>query len=158
LELHIDQSRDAALAGAPAVAVARLAARLRLQVELCGQADHAGTTQHAERRDALATAARLIVHADDLAADLRMVFTAARVEVEPNAPTTVPSLVRLWLDARAPDPRTVEAWREDTQDGFARIATSAGVELTTSVASWSPGTEFLAAVRDALTASLPGAP
>src|SRR4051794_6419450 len=94
LELHIDQTRDLAAAGAPAGPVARLAARMRLQAELLGHADHAGTTRRGERHDALAAAARLIVRGDDLAGD-EMVFTAARIEVEPNAPTTVPSTVRL---------------------------------------------------------------
>ena len=113
LELHIDQTRDLAAARAPAGVVTRLAARLRLQVELAGRADHAGTTPREERHDALAAAARVIVRADAEAAQrLGMVFTAARMEVEPNSPTTVPSLVRLWLDARAPEAETVESWRE----------------------------------------------
>ena len=42
LELHVDQTRDVAAAHAPAGVVTRLAARLRLQVELAGRADHAG--------------------------------------------------------------------------------------------------------------------
>jgi beta-ureidopropionase / N-carbamoyl-L-amino-acid hydrolase len=109
LELHVDQTRDLAAAGRPAGVVTRLAARLRLQVELVGRADHAGTTPREERHDALAAAARVIVRADAEAAQrLGMVFTAARLEVEPNAPTTVPALARLWLDARAPEAETVE--------------------------------------------------
>ena len=96
LELHIDQTRDLTAARAPAGVVTRLAARLRLQVELTGRADHAGTTPREERHDALAAAARVIVRADAEAAQrLGMVFTAARLEVEPNAATTVPRLVRL---------------------------------------------------------------
>ena len=110
LELHIDQTRDLATAGAPAGVVTRLAARLRLEVELTGQADHAGTTPRGERHDALAAAARLIVRADGEAAQrLGMVSTATRLEVEPNAPTTVPARARLWLDARAPEAEAVES-------------------------------------------------
>jgi N-carbamoyl-L-amino-acid hydrolase len=127
LELHIDQTRDLAAAHAPAGAVARLAARLRLQGELTGRADHAGTTRKAERRDALAAAARLIVRGDELAGE-DMVFTAARIEVEPNAPTTVPSRVRLWLDARAETPEQLAAWRAGFEaaapDGSLRVAAS----------------------------------
>ena len=121
LELHIDQTRDLAAAHAPAGVVTRLAARLRLQVELTGRADHAGTTPREERHDALAAAARVIVRADAEAAQrLGMVFTAARMEVEPNSPTTVPSLVRLWLDARAPEAETVESWRAAVEAETAR--------------------------------------
>ena len=155
LELHIDQTRDLAAARAPAGVVTRLAARLRLQVLLAGRADHAGTTPREERHDALATAAQVIVRADTEAAQrLGMVFTAARMEVEPNSPTTVPSLVRLWLDARAPEPETVESWRSAVEAEIARISEAAGVGADVRAAAWSLGTEFPAPVRDALLAGL----
>jgi beta-ureidopropionase / N-carbamoyl-L-amino-acid hydrolase len=159
LELHIDQTRDLAAARRPAGVVTRLAARLRLQVELAGRADHAGTTPREERHDALAAAARVIVRGDAESAErLGMVFTAARIEVEPNAPTTVPSLVRLWLDARAPEAETVESWREAMTAEIERVAAEAGCELDLRVAAWSPGTRFPEPVRDALANALrPGA-
>jgi beta-ureidopropionase / N-carbamoyl-L-amino-acid hydrolase len=159
LELHIDQTRDLAAARRPAGVVTRLAARLRLEVELSGRADHAGTTPREERHDALAAAARVIVRGDTESAErLGMVFTAARMEVEPNAPTTVPSLVRLWLDARAPEAETVTSWREAMEREIERVAAEAGCEVDIRVAAWSPGTEFPADVRDALANALrPGA-
>jgi N-carbamoyl-L-amino-acid hydrolase len=155
LELHIDQTRDVAEGRAPAGVVTRLAARLRLQVELAGRADHAGTTPREERHDALAAAARLIVRADAEAAQrLGMVFTAARLEVEPNAPTTVPARARMWLDARAPEAETVESWRDAVTAEAGRVAEEAGVELHLGTAAWSPGTEFPEDVRDALLLGL----
>jgi N-carbamoyl-L-amino-acid hydrolase len=160
LELHIDQTRDVAAARAPAGVVTRLAARLRLQVELTGRADHAGTTPREERHDALAAAARVIVRADAEAAQrLGMVFTAARMEVEPNAPTTVPSLVRLWLDARAPEAEAVESWRESVAAEIARVAEESGVGHELRTAAWSAGTDFTPATIEALGHALrPGAP
>jgi N-carbamoyl-L-amino-acid hydrolase len=160
LELHVDQTRDLAAARAPAGVVTRLAARLRLQVELAGRADHAGTTPREERRDALAAAARVIVRADaEAAGRLGMVFTAARLEVEPNAPTTVPALARLWLDARAPGAEAVESWRAAVLAEAEQVAAEAGVELDVRTAAWSPGTDFPPEVRDALAAALrPAAP
>ncbi len=159
LELHIDQTRDLAAARRAAGVVTRLAARLRLQVELSGRADHAGTTPREERHDALAAAARVIVRGDGEAAQrLGMVFTAARMEVEPNAPTTVPSLVRLWLDARAPEAETVASWREAMEAEIERVAGESGCEVDLRVAAWSAGTEFPGEVRDALAHALrPGA-
>jgi len=158
--LHVDQTRDVAAARAPAGVVTRLASRLRLQVELAGRADHAGTTPREERHDALAAAARVIVRADSEAAQrLGMVFTAARIEVEPNAPTTVPSLARLWLDARAPEAEAVESWRAAVAEEAARVASEAGVGLDLRTAAWSAGTPFPDTVREALLAGLPpGAP
>jgi N-carbamoyl-L-amino-acid hydrolase len=88
-----------------------------------------------------------------------MVFTAARMEVEPNSPTTVPSLVRLWLDARAPEPETVESWRSAVETEIAGVAEQAGVGLDLRTAAWSLGTEFPPATVNALARSLrPGAP
>jgi N-carbamoyl-L-amino-acid hydrolase len=160
LELHVDQTRDVAAARRPAGVVSRLAARLRLQVELAGRADHAGTTPREERHDALAAAARVIVRGDAEAAQrLGMVFTAARLEVEPNAPTTVPALVRLWLDARAPEAETVSSWRESTTAEIESVAAEAGVTSVVRSAAWSPGTGFAAEVIEALGHALrPGAP
>jgi N-carbamoyl-L-amino-acid hydrolase len=133
LELHIDQTRDLAAARRPAGVVTRLAARLRLEVELSGRADHAGTTPREERHDALAAAARVIVRGDTESAErLGMVFTAARMEVEPNAPTTVPSLVRLWLDTRAPEAETVTSWREAMEREIERVAAEAGCPAPSS--------------------------
>ncbi len=160
LELHIDQSRDLAVAGRPAGAVTRLVARTRLQAQFAGRADHAGTTPREDRHDALAAAARLIVRADAEAAErLGMVFTASRLEVEPNAPTTVPSLARLWLDARAPEAEAVTSWREAVAGEAQRAAEEAGVGLDLVTAAWSEGTTFPAEVVEALAHALrPGAP
>jgi beta-ureidopropionase / N-carbamoyl-L-amino-acid hydrolase len=156
VELHIDQTRDVASGYSAAGVVTRLAARLRLQVELAGRADHAGTTPREERHDALAAAARIIVRADTEAAErLGLVFTTGRLEVEPNAPTTVPSRVRMWLDARAPDPETVESWRDAVTTEAERVAEEAGVTLALRTASWSAGTEFPEDVREALRIGLP---
>ena len=159
LELHIDQSRDVASAGKPAGVVTRLAARMRLQAEFTGRADHAGTTPREDRHDALAAAARLIVRADAEAAErLGMVFTASRLEVEPNAPTTVPSLARLWLDARAPVAEAVTSWRDAVATEAERTAGEAAVGLDLRTAAWSEGAAFPDEVVEALAHALrPGA-
>ena len=154
LELHIDQSTDVAAAGVPAGVVSGLASRLRLQVELRGQADHAGTTPRDKRHDALAVAARLIVAADDAAAAVPdFVMTASRILVSPNALTTVPSHVRLWLDARAPAPADVDGWRERLEAVARDLAERSGVEIEVEVASRSAGVTFDDGVRDALRAA-----
>jgi beta-ureidopropionase / N-carbamoyl-L-amino-acid hydrolase len=149
LELHIDQSRDVAELGAAAALVRGLAARMRVEVELRGEADHAGTTRRALRRDALLAAARLILRADELAGE-RMVATTGRILAWPNAPTTVPARVRLWLDARAPRPEELGAWWEGVQATARGLTTSSGVELRTAVVSINHGTSFDSEVRRAL--------
>jgi N-carbamoyl-L-amino-acid hydrolase len=151
VELHIDQTRDLAHAGAPAGAVRALASRMRLALTFAGRADHAGTTRRDERRDALAAAARLIVAADELAgADPDFLVTAARMFVEPNAFTTVPSGVRLWVDGRTPDPERLTAWRDALAARAAELADASGVEIALATASHTAGVTFDAGVRGAL--------
>ena len=155
VELHIDQTRDLERLGAPTGAVRSLASRMRLALAFSGRADHAGTTRRDERRDALAAAARRIVAADELAGgDPDFLVTAARMLVEPNAFTTVPSGVRLWIDGRTPDPTQLAAWRDALAARCAELAeaTDVGIELTT--ASHSDGIAFDPDVRAAM-AGLP---
>jgi N-carbamoyl-L-amino-acid hydrolase len=143
LELHIDQTQDLARMGAPAGAVWSLAARLRLAIAFAGRADHAGTTRRGERRDALAAAARLIVDADALAGDdPDFLVTAARMLVEPNAFTTVPSGVRLWMDARTPDQAQLAAWREAVTERARALEAATGVEIALTTASQSGAVGF----------------
>jgi N-carbamoyl-L-amino-acid hydrolase len=143
LELHIDQSQDLARANAPYGVVSGLAARVRAVAELHGRADHAGTTPLNEREDALLAAARLILRANELAHP-HMRATAGRILVEPNAPTTVPSLARVWLDARAADPAALDAWLS-------------GLGVPVEIQSRTDGVKFDSSVRTALASPSPAA-
>jgi beta-ureidopropionase / N-carbamoyl-L-amino-acid hydrolase len=145
VELHIDQTTELERAGVPAGIVRGLASRMRLRAEIEGRADHAGTTPPADRRDALAAAARLIVAALDRSGD-GLVATASRIEVEPNALTTVPARASVWLDARAPDPERVEAWRAEVEE------LDVGLPVALSLESRSQGCEFDPGLRSRLVA------
>jgi beta-ureidopropionase / N-carbamoyl-L-amino-acid hydrolase len=140
VELHIDQTTELHQAAVPAGVVRGLASRMRLRAEIEGRADHSGTTPPADRRDALAAAARLIVAALDASGD-GLVTTASRIEVEPNALTTVPAHARVWLDARGPDPTRVEGWLAMLEK------LDVGLPVAITVESRSPGCEFDPALR-----------
>jgi N-carbamoyl-L-amino-acid hydrolase len=102
----------------------------------------------------MSAAARLIVAAEDLAGDRPgFVVTAARIHVEPNALTTVPSFVRLWIDARAPDPAALDDWRARLERAGAEIAHRARVDVALVTTSRSDGIAFDPAVRAALNAA-----
>jgi N-carbamoyl-L-amino-acid hydrolase len=150
VELHIDQTQDLERLGAPAGAVRALASRMRLALTFTGRADHAGTTRRAERRDALAAAARLIVAADELAGgDPDFLVTAARMLVEPNAFTTVPSGVRLWIDGRTPDQERLAGWRAALEAAAAELAGRSRVGIELATASHTEGVTFDGDVRAA---------
>jgi len=145
VELHIDQTTELERAGVPAGIVRGLASRMRLRAEIEGRADHAGTTPPADRRDALGAAARLIVAALDRSGE-GLMATASRIEVQPNALTTVPARASVWLDARGPDPERVEAWRREVE------ALDVGLPVALAMESRSPGCEFDAGLRSRLVA------
>jgi beta-ureidopropionase / N-carbamoyl-L-amino-acid hydrolase len=145
IELHIDQTTELDRARVPAGVVRGLATRMRMRAEIQGRADHAGTTPPADRRDALGAAARLIVAALDRSGH-GLVATASRIEVEPNALTTVPAHATVWLDARAPDPALVEAWHAAVEE------VDVGLPVALSVESRSPGCEFDPGLRSRLVA------
>jgi beta-ureidopropionase / N-carbamoyl-L-amino-acid hydrolase len=145
VELHIDQTTELQRAGVPAGVVRGLVSRVRVRAEIEGRADHAGTTPPADRRDALAAAARLIVAALDRSGD-GLVVTASRIEVEPNALTTVPARASVWLDARSPNSERVEEWREEVE------GLDVGLPVTLSLESQSPGCEFDPGLRSRLVA------
>jgi N-carbamoyl-L-amino-acid hydrolase len=151
VEVHIDQSRELEEAGAAVGVVSGLASRMRVAVEITGEADHAGTTRRSERRDALAAAARLIVVAEDLAvADPRFVVTPTRILAEPNALSTIAGAVRLWIDARAPTIDAVDGWRSSLHDAARAVAAERRVDVRVETASRSPGIVFDPEVRRAL--------
>jgi N-carbamoyl-L-amino-acid hydrolase len=147
IEVHIDQTRDLARAGVPVGIVSALANRLRLEVGLDGRADHAGTTPREERQDALSAAAHAIVAAEELGArHPELTVTASRIIAEPNAPTTIASHVRLWIDARSPDSRAIDAWLAELTEELR----SDPVPTTIAIASQSPGQAFDPEVRRTL--------
>jgi N-carbamoyl-L-amino-acid hydrolase len=139
LEIHIDQTTELARAGRPLGIVSALAGRMRIEAKLNGRADHAGATPRHERHDALAAAARLIVAAEELG-DVRV--TTSRIEAEPNAPTTIASRVRLWIDARAPAIEAVDRWRAALEHSAQELAARTNVEIRLQTASRSEGREF----------------
>jgi beta-ureidopropionase / N-carbamoyl-L-amino-acid hydrolase len=153
LEVHIDQSRELADAGLPIGVVSGLAGRIRVAVEIFGEADHAGTTRRSERSDAMAAAARLMVAAEDLATDPAFVVTPTRLLVEPNALSTIASEVKLWIDARAPEIAIVDAWLESLAAAAERLAAQRRVKIELKTASRSSGQDFDETVRRALRAA-----
>ena len=130
-------------------------------MRLTGRADHAGTTPRSERRDALSAAARLIVGAEDAAGAGSpldgdrgpLTITASRIITKPNAPTTIASEVRLWIDARAPAFDAIDAWRARLDALVGELRERTGVEIDIAVASRSDPREFDLGLRAALSSA-----
>ncbi|MBD0317701.1 MAG: M20/M25/M40 family metallo-hydrolase [Thermoleophilia bacterium] len=109
LELHVEQGPVLANAGAPLGVVTAIAGIARGGRTFVGSAAHAGTTPMDARRDALVEAAGYVLSVRDAAAAIEgTVATVGHLELEPGAENVVPALVRLRVDARAPDAARLE--------------------------------------------------
>ena len=110
VELHVEQGRALDLVDRPiAVGVGDLAARALAASTFAGEANHAGTTRLADRRDPMLAFASSVHAARAAAAErTRRSPRSGKVVVEPNGANAIPSLVRAWLDARAADERDAD--------------------------------------------------
>lgn len=132
LELHIEQGRVLETAGIPLGIVTAIAGQERLSLRFTGQADHAGTTPMALRRDALIGATRfadafyrLIAEAED--PELR--GTIGYVRMLPNQGNVVPEQVTLGLEIRSAGNADLPAWRDRLGALAETIAVEAGLKL-----------------------------
>jgi beta-ureidopropionase / N-carbamoyl-L-amino-acid hydrolase len=154
VELHVEQGRRLVDLDTPVGLASVIWPHGRYRLSFSGAANHAGTTRLEDRRDPMLTFAHTVLAARDRAAQAGARATIGRVEVEPNGTNAVPSVVRAWLDARAP-----------SQDGLdelvAGIAAAAGERagrdrtgLEVAVESLAPLVEFDPALTDRLAAVL----
>jgi hydantoinase/carbamoylase family amidase len=123
LEIHIEQGPVLERAGAPLGIVTSIAAATRLQIELIGEAGHAGTVPMDGRRDALVGAAEAIQVVRDTAGEHRdAVATVGQMVVEPGAPNVIPGLVRFTVDLRAPTMHRRDALEADLTQRLKDVA------------------------------------
>jgi beta-ureidopropionase / N-carbamoyl-L-amino-acid hydrolase len=110
LETHIEQGPRLEAEGIPVGVVTGIQGISNFQVEVIGAEAHAGTTPRKLRRDALKTAAAMVVALEEALADPEdsVRFTVGRFDVTPGSPNTVPGHVRFTIDFRHPDPANIE--------------------------------------------------
>lgn len=109
LELHIEQGEHLAAVGVPIGVVEGIVGIRRYYVTFVGQANHAGTTGMARRRDALVMAAPFITTVRDVAVAHDIVGTVGRIEVQPGAPNVIPGRVALDVEIRGMDAGVLDA-------------------------------------------------
>jgi N-carbamoyl-L-amino-acid hydrolase len=152
VELHVEQGRGLAELDASVAVAGSIWPHGRWRAELPGEANHAGTTRLADRRDPMLGYARLILAAREVAARRGSVATCGKVRVDPNGVNAIPSHVTAWLDARGPAPDEVRALVAELTG---LVAADGG---TLVEESWTDATDFDRPLRDRLAAHLGGVP
>jgi hydantoinase/carbamoylase family amidase len=103
LELHIEQGPRLLDAEADVGVVTGVVGLLSYRARFAGEANHAGTTPMASRRDALAGAARAVLALRDAArATDATTANVGVIRVEPGGFNVVPGLCEFTVDVRAP--------------------------------------------------------
>jgi N-carbamoyl-L-amino-acid hydrolase len=152
VELHVEQGRGLVELGQPVAVGSQIWPHGRWRIELPGEANHAGTTRLADRRDPMLAYARLILAAREAAERRDSVATMGKVTVFPNGVNAIPSQVTAWLDARGPDAEQVLAVVAELQ----ALAGESGGSLHQE--SWTEATGFDPGLADRVRTVLPGAP
>jgi N-carbamoyl-L-amino-acid hydrolase len=142
VELHIEQGRALAELAAPVGIGSGIWPHGRWRLELTGEANHAGTTRMADRRDPMLTFAFAVLAANKEARLRGAHATVGRVRVEPNATNAVPSRVVGWLDARAADRDVLDGLVEAVHRKVAERADRDGTTVTLTAESASPTVDF----------------
>ncbi|MEW1718661.1 allantoate amidohydrolase [Streptomyces sp. NPDC093109] len=148
VELHVEQGRALDLSGDPVGIASAIWPHGRWRFDFHGEANHAGTTRLADRRDPMLTFAETVLAARREAALAGALATFGKVSVEPNGVNAIPSLVRGWLDSRAADEATLDAVVTAVENAARADADRAGIDLRVVRESFSPIVEFGHALRD----------
>ena len=132
VELHIEQGALLEQAALDVGVVSGIVGIRRLKVTATGQAAHAGTTPIDSRRDALATAAEIVlaVEAEARATERELIGTVGRLVAEPNAPNIVPSYVELSFELRSLDDSQLDDGLTRIQEAGQAAAGERGVAVT----------------------------
>ncbi|MER0480329.1 allantoate amidohydrolase [Streptomyces sp. Edi2] len=154
VELHVEQGRALDLSGDPVGIASAIWPHGRWRFDFHGEANHAGTTRLEDRRDPMLSYAATVLAAREQARLAGAVATFGKISVEPNGVNAIPSLVRGWLDSRAPDQDTLDTVITGIEQAAAERATRDGVELAVVRESFTPVVEFQHALRDELSAIL----
>ncbi|MGW7576342.1 allantoate amidohydrolase [Streptomyces sp. NPDC054765] len=154
VELHVEQGRALDLSGDPVGIASAIWPHGRWRFDFHGEANHAGTTRLDDRRDPMLSYAATVLAAREQARLAGALATFGKISVEPNGVNAIPSLVRGWLDSRAPDQDTLDTVITGIEQAAAERAARDGVDLSVVRESFTPVVEFQHALRDELTAIL----
>lgn len=133
-ELHVEQSERLETADVPAGVVTAITGITQCDVEIRGEADHAGATSMGDRSDALAAASEFVLDveraANAVVADLSdtAVGTVGALDVSPNATNVVAGGVEMSVDIRDVDYESMNEIVRRVRRGLGRLERERGVE------------------------------
>jgi allantoate deiminase len=159
LEAHIEQGPVLEAQGLAIGTVTGIAAQLRYQAVVAGQANHAGTTTMGLRRDALAGAAEMLLAIERIARDdaSDLVATVGRIEASPGAANVIPGEGRFTIDIRSGDPVRRDRAAQAILIALEAIASARGLTLAVTPIHDLPASPCDPALMNMMDAAITGA-
>jgi N-carbamoyl-L-amino-acid hydrolase len=130
-ELHIEQGPYLYQSGTPIGVVTGITGRAVFEVEIEGKANHAGTTPMSTRRDALVSAARLVLAIQKMAAEQEIcrVSTVGSIRAVPNAVNVIPGSASIGLEFRDTDMECLAAAEQELHRITEKAVAEEGVDV-----------------------------
>jgi allantoate deiminase len=151
LELHIEQGPVLEQEGLDLGIVSGIAGLLGFRVRLSGEANHAGTTPMASRRDALAGASRIVLELRDEARSRGdMTANVGILTVAPGGFNVIPGTAEFTIDARAGDADTFARAEKFVRGTLERVAAEEQLELEVTKTHRKPPTPLDPGLQDLL--------
>jgi hydantoinase/carbamoylase family amidase len=128
-EVHVAQRRELRELGV----VTTVASPRRLEITVTGQSGHSGEVSMADRRDALAAAAEIVLAIEHAATDepAETVATAGTLTVTPGAISVIPGQARIGVDMRGIDGVSLDRLQRTIEQAAAEIGRRRGVQVQT---------------------------
>lgn len=136
LELHIEQSPTLEEQNLPVGVVTAIAAPIRTHVVIEGKASHSGGTAMNNRKDALVSAAEMILavrRVGNAFARKQIVATVGNVTVAPGAMNVVPGKAELWIDLRGTNRLVMDQAQAAIEKAAAAIAAAYETPVTLNI-------------------------
>ncbi|HEY3069301.1 MAG TPA: Zn-dependent hydrolase [Gaiellaceae bacterium] len=151
LELHIEQGPVLEEEGVDLGIVTGIAGMLGFRVRLTGEANHAGTTPMASRRDALAGAARVVlVLREEARTRGDMTANVGVLTIEPGGFNVIPGAAEFTIDARAGDAATFARVDRFVRDTLERVAAEEQLGIEVAETHRKPPTPLDPGLQDLL--------
>lgn len=141
IETHVEQGPILEESGKTIGVVTGIQGCRWFEVEVLGEARHAGSTPLSVRKDALQAALRIVAKLNAWTADSTDTtrFTVGRFGVQPNSPNTVADRVQFSIDLRHPDSETLHRLGAGVE-GIVREHSSPCVVIVTETFTHAPVT------------------
>jgi N-carbamoyl-L-amino-acid hydrolase len=154
VEVHIEQDtllseRDRVLALGT-----KILPHGRWRIDLRGEANHAGTTPLAIRRDPMLTLAAAVTAARRIATEEQTVATIGKLDVSPNATNAIAGRVSLWLDVRGESDASVQRTVERIVAALQSDADASGIGVEVNRESFVDAVHFSPVLRERVAAIL----